>query len=72
MLTIDPSRTALLREACIDYLKRRGQMGSRKAAAHVIHEFGVTAWELSEYLADYSLVLAQGADTDSTPPDAEA
>jgi hypothetical protein len=33
-----------------DYVRRREQMGPRKAAVHVIQEYGITAGELAEAL----------------------
>ena len=54
-----------LREACIEYVRKRGQMGTRKAAAHVMQQFGVTSTELSRALADRELLLAQNRDADA-------
>lgn len=59
-----------LREACIAYARKRGQMGARKAAAHVMQEYGVTSSELSAALADRRLLLSQGADIDTVLDDA--
>lgn len=56
-----------LREACIEYVRQRGQMGTRKAAAHVMQRFGVTSTELSHALADEGLLLAQKLDAEKPP-----
>ena len=48
-----------MQRAAEDYVIRREQMGARKAAAHVIQEFGVTSHELSAYLAEHRLLLQQ-------------
>ena len=53
-----------IREAVIAYCKRRGQMGSRKAAAHVMQEYGVTSSELAEALADERLRLIDRSSAD--------
>lgn len=58
-----------IREACIDYLRLRGQVGFRKAAAHVILKYGVTSSELSAALADQHLLVSQGADVDARMPE---
>jgi hypothetical protein len=50
---------ATIKNAAESYLSRREQMGPRKAAAHVIQEFGVTSHELSAYLAANGLLLRQ-------------
>jgi hypothetical protein len=51
--------SANLHEACIEYVGKREQMGARKAAAHVMQQFGVTSSELSAALADEGLLLVQ-------------
>lgn len=53
-----------IREAVIDYCRRRGQMGPRKAAAHVMQTFGITSSQLSAALADEKLLLAQRSHAD--------
>ncbi len=62
------SVTEQLREACIEYVRLRAQMGNRKAAAHVMQAFGVTSTELSAALTDDGLLLAQSADADAPLP----
>jgi hypothetical protein len=54
-----------LREACDEYVRKRGQMGTRKAAAHVMHTYGITSSELSAALSDRGLLLAQGMHIDA-------
>lgn len=51
--------TETIKLAAEDYLTRREQMGSRKAAAHTLQEFGVTSHELTAYLAEHGLLLSQ-------------
>lgn len=59
-----------VREACIEYVRKRGQMGSRKAAAHVMLAFGVSSMELSAALADRGLLLSQRTHIDERLPEA--
>jgi hypothetical protein len=56
----------LIREAVIDYYKRRGQMGARKAAAHVMQEYGVTAAEIGKAVAEDRLLYVKPTDADAT------
>lgn len=54
-----------IREAVIDYYQRRGQMGARKAAAHVIQTHGVTAAEIGEAVAEGRLLKVTPRDADA-------
>lgn len=48
-----------LDRAAAAYAAKREQVGPRKAAAHVIQEFGVTASQLSAAVAKRGLLLKQ-------------
>ena len=48
-----------INHAVDEYLIKREQLGARKAAAHVIQTFGVTALDLSNVLNERGLLLVQ-------------
>jgi hypothetical protein len=48
-----------LQLAADEYLVKRTQMGSRKAAAHIIQTYGITASQLSGYLSERGMLLVQ-------------
>lgn len=48
-----------LKRAADDYIVKRDQLGSRKAAAHIIQTYGVTATELSAFLSEQGMLLVQ-------------
>lgn len=45
--------------AATEYLAKRTQMGSRKAAAHVIQTYGITSSQLSSWLYEHGQLLSQ-------------
>jgi hypothetical protein len=53
-----------IREAVIAYYERRGQMGARKAAAHVMQEFGVTAADIGRAVAEDRLLYVKPSEAD--------
>ena len=48
-----------LKLAADAYIAKREQLGPRKAAAHIIQTYGVSASDLSQYLNTHGLLLVQ-------------
>lgn len=63
---------ANIENAVNDYVERRTQMSSRKAAAHVMQTWGVSSLELAEALRNRGLLLVQLGTPSVDEPQTEA